>query len=155
MDWGVRIGKDANKATYYRHLSEPFTVLHIATHGISDNASDSSGLVLRRAATLGAGDFDGIEILGTQEIRKSRLNGRLVVLAACDSALSAASDTLALAFLSAGVTEVVAARWKIDDLATKAFMTEFYKSIATGRSTASALRTARAAMIQSPYLLFS
>jgi CHAT domain-containing protein len=87
------------------------------------------------------------------------LRGRLVVLSACDSGLEPARamsdmESVGDAFLTAGVGEVIAARWKIDDMATLAFMKSFYESLGRGRDTASALRSARASMIHSPYLPF-
>jgi CHAT domain-containing protein len=159
VQWTVRIGQHANKAEYFRDLSEPFSILHVATHGIVNPESGATGLVFRKPPSEIATERGGIELLSPAEIRQTPLQGRLVVLAACDSGLEPTTvmndmESVGDAFLAAGVGEVIAARWKIDDIATLAFMRSLYQSLGRGRDTASALRTARASMIQSPYLPF-
>jgi CHAT domain-containing protein len=157
--WTVRTGRHANKEEYFRDVSEPFSVLHIATHGMTNPATGATDLVFRKPPSEGATGRTGIELLSTAEVRRTHLKGRLVVLAACDSGLESIRamndmESIGEAFLSAGVVEVIAARWKIDDLATLTFMESFYQSLGRGRDTASALRAARASMIQSSYLPF-
>jgi CHAT domain-containing protein len=159
VQWTVRTGEHANKAQYFRDVSEPFSVLHIATHGIADPESGAIGLVFRKPPSDNATERAGIELLSPTEVRRMSLRGRLVVLSACDSGLEPARamsdmESVGDAFLTAGVGEVIAARWKIDDMATLAFMKSFYESLGRGRDTASALRSARASMIHSPYLPF-
>jgi CHAT domain-containing protein len=157
VQWTVRIGQQANKSEYTRDVSQPFSVLHIATHGMVDPASGTIGLVLRRSAADSVARRDGIEVLTPAEIRQIELKGRLVVLASCDSGTqrtgaSGGTESVGAAFLASGAVEVVVARWTIDDLATTAFMESLYGSLGRGRDTASALRTARASMINSPYV---
>jgi len=159
VQWTIRAGQHANKAEFFRDVREPFSVLHIATHGMTDRVSGATGLVFRKPPSDIATERDRIELLSPPEVRQTRAQGRLVVLAACDSGLEPARamndmESIGGAFLAAGVAEVIAARWKIDDIATLAFMKSFYQSLGRGRDTASALRAARASMIHSPYLPF-
>src|SRR5260370_40174908 len=96
-------------------------------------------------------------MLNSDEYHQTRLQDRLVVLAACESGLETTMkdmESISDAFLAAGVGEVIATRWKIDDLETLAFMKSFYGSLGRGQDPTSALRTARASMIQSRYLPF-
>jgi CHAT domain-containing protein len=159
VQWTIRTGQLANKAEFFRDVREPFSVLHIATHGMTDPGSGATGLVFRKPPSEIPTERSGIELLSPAEVRETRLRGRLVVLAACDSGFDPTRamknmENIGDAFLAAGVVEVIAARWKIDDLATLAFMKSFYQSLGRGRDTASALRSARAGMIHSPYLPF-
>ena len=82
------------------------------------------------------------------------LAAELTVLSACQTALG--KDVkgegfvgLTHSFISAGSKSVVASLWKVDDRATAALMTEFYKALLhDGMPTGAALRAAKLKMMQ-------
>lgn len=83
------------------------------------------------------------------EIAFSSFAARLIVLSACDTANGAAStgghtESLASAFLSAGVREVAATLWPLDDHVATLFVDRFYTElIDSSMSAASAVRAAQ------------
>jgi CHAT domain-containing protein len=60
------------------------------------------------------------------------------------------ADSLARAFLLAGVPEVVASRWDADSSATAALMDSFYRILLDGRSAPQALQAAAAELRRLP-----
>jgi CHAT domain-containing protein len=154
MHGQLRMGAKATRAQLDQDTSGPFSVLHFATHG-TRSRGEAPSLALRKPTESEA---DGIELLRPADIRAMRMNGRLVVLSACESAIKPDSRNalgLGEAFVSAGVKEVIAARWTVDDDAALVFMKSLYSRLARRRDTASALRYARASMIDSDYLPYS
>ncbi|MFB3764055.1 MAG: CHAT domain-containing protein [Methanotrichaceae archaeon] len=116
--------------------------LHLSCHGsFNINKPTESGLVLA-----------GNELLTLDKIMYdfNLKNNRLVVLSACESALSDLQDTtdeyigLPAAFLVAGTTAVVGSLWLVDDLATSLLIEQFYMNYLNGHMTpAAALREAQ------------
>ncbi len=87
-------------------------------------------------------------ILSAQEISHINLSkAQLVVLSACNTARGNITyqgvEGLQSAILKSGAKSVMLTLWSIDDLATSLFMTEFYKNLSLGKSSAQSLRTAR------------
>jgi CHAT domain-containing protein/tetratricopeptide (TPR) repeat protein len=86
--------------------------------------------------------------LRSEDILRSDLhNCHLVVLSACETARGEVGrwlnrENLALAFLDAGVPQVVATRWQVDSKATTELMKEFYSRLIKGGATPEALRLA-------------
>src|SRR6185369_5016731 len=76
------------------------------------------------------------DILEQARLRPMDAAGGLIVLAACASDLTGhAHDealTLATAFLAAGATGVVGARWEVDDIPTAIFMIMFHHYLNSG-----------------------
>ena len=91
------------------------------------------------AAELGAMDLSGLE---------------LVVLSACETARGAISGEgvfgLQRGFKLAGAQSVVMSLWKVDDAATAALMTEFYRRLQAGTGKHAALEAAKAAVKARP-----
>jgi len=125
------------------------TVVHLATHGrIDPEQPDRSHLVL--AGPDGRLAYREIPGLGP-----SLASCRMVVLSACESGLAvdapaAAAEPLvsinglAAQFRRAGVETLVASLWQVDDEATGALMTAFYRRLAAGEDIARALAGAQA-----------
>jgi CHAT domain-containing protein len=125
----VRLGCKASANGLREAVAAAPELLHIATHGYVDALRPRlSALALSRdsAASAASGVFGLLDILAT------RSTSQLVVLSACDTSrgrLLAGEGVLgpAQAFLQAGAAAVVASYWRIDDVATAAFMRSFYK----------------------------
>jgi CHAT domain-containing protein len=121
----------------FRRAAAESRVLHVATHGMFRR--DEPGLSCVRLA-------DGW--LHAYDVRDLEVRSELVVLSACESAVSAvtAGDEplgLVRAFLVAGASRVLAARWRVHDASTAQFMTAFHGALAAGHGAEAALRIAR------------
>lgn len=131
------VGSSATES-FIKSLQSP-EILHIATHGyFLEKASHpllSGGLLLAGAALWDSlypppGAEDGR--LTAREASLLHLQQtRLVTLSACETGLGVVIGDglygLWRAFLEAGADRVIATLWMIDDEATRAFMTDFYR----------------------------
>jgi CHAT domain-containing protein len=120
-------------------------VFHFAGHAVT--SSTRSGLLFDPSSTLKGEEENERGFLDAQEVERLPLQRvDLVVLSACttggDDSESASPHGLVWAFLRARVPHVIASRWDIDSVSTKAFMQEFYKNLVTGRPPVTALRLA-------------
>jgi CHAT domain-containing protein len=137
------VGPEAREGAVKRRL-DCCTILHFATHGLLDSEDGmDSGLLL--AAEPADSNQDGV--LQAWEIADMRLNAKLAVLSACDSArgdqtLGEGLVGLAWAFQAAGTPAVVASLWSVDDAATAGLMRTFYASLQKGARVDDAMRQA-------------
>ncbi len=134
---------------------------------ISDNPMIRSGLILAGAqqvwATGKAPENREDGILTAYEISQINLsNTELVVLSACETGLGDIEGNegvygLQRAFKIAGAKYLIMSLWKVNDLSTREFMTEFYRQwLDKGMTIPAAFRTAQANMkakyVGSPFL---
>ena len=131
-----------------------YRIVHFATHGIIDTEHPAlTSLVLSSVDAQGIAR-DGL--LRMHELYDVRLPAELVVLSACQTALGremAGEGLVGLTrgFMYAGAQRVVATLWQVDDAATAAFMTRFYRHMLQGRqSPSAALRAAQQEMAAQP-----
>jgi CHAT domain-containing protein len=119
---------------------QPFSIVHMATHAdISSGAIDNSYIQLWN------------DRLRLNQIRQLELNNpqvEMLVLSACRTALGNEDAELGFAGLAvnAGVKTTVASLWFVNDTATAAFMTRFYRYLSTASIKADAMRQAQVAM---------
>ncbi|MBN8731384.1 MAG: CHAT domain-containing protein [Acidobacteria bacterium] len=139
----VAIGAAARKAFLLRQASE-HTVVHLATHAVSDSEdAQRSRLLLAGAAS------QSWEYLFRGEIASLPLRQlQLVTLSACETGHGSVvrgegAQSLANAFLLAGARAAVSTLWKVEDAATAELMREFYVGLSAGLSKAEALRQAK------------
>ena len=141
-------------ATRTRAMSDEvsrYRIVHFATHGfVNDARPELSGIVLSMVGQRGE-PVDGF--LRLYQIHNLRLHADLVVLSACQTALGAdvrGEGTVGLTrgFMYAGAARVISSLWKVDDQATAALMTQFYRNLLgrTPQRPAAALRAAQIAM---------
>ncbi|MCQ4165870.1 CHAT domain-containing tetratricopeptide repeat protein [Tahibacter harae] len=145
-------GLDASLPALQEVNMGSFDLLHFATHGVDGRAGISgSGLVLSLFDAQGR-SADGF--LSSRRIGAGRLDARLVVLGACDTAVGRAigdegSAGVAHAFLQAGARHVVATLWPVQDGVMPELMTDFYADPAlSARRPAQALRQAQLRFLQ-------
>ena len=139
---GAAAGEDRFKAE-----AGQFRVLHLATHGIFNDASPMYSHVL-----LSTGGKDSKEdgLLEAWEIMQMDLNADLAVLSACETArgrVSAGEGVIGLtwAFLVAGVPTTVVSEWKVESTSTSNLMLAFHRALkANSAKGSSAFSTARA-----------
>lgn len=130
-------------------------VLHLATHGVLDDAQPLASHVLLSKGD-GAGGEDGM--LEARELMQMELRADLVVLSACETArgrVGAGEGVLGLtwALFVAGSPTTVVSQWKVEESSTTELMIEFHrlyreklKAARPGVSTAGALRSAALAL---------
>jgi CHAT domain-containing protein/tetratricopeptide (TPR) repeat protein len=125
----VFVGADARESRVKAEAGR-YGVLHIATHGVFDDASPMySYLVLSQAA--GDGE-DGL--LEAREIMELDLKARLVVLSACETArgrVGAGEGVIGMmwAVFIAGCPTTVVSQWKVDAASTTDLMLEFHRRL--------------------------
>lgn len=142
-DGHVREGEAASERSLKSASLHDVAVLHLAAHARADAAFPD-----RSAVFLAPGDTGEDGWLQPREIAALSLQGRLVVLSACESAggsvLSGEGPlSLARAFFAGGAGTVVATRWAVRDDDAAFLMERFYKALHEGEGAAGAWRRAR------------
>jgi CHAT domain-containing protein len=138
------LGKDATETGFKKQPLNEFRILHLAVHGFADTQYPE-----RSALVLGVDPQSGDDgLLQVREIIRLRLNAELTTLSACDSGVGKLQgqegiSNLVGAFLVAGSKSVVASLWSADDTFASALMEQFYRRLAQGEDTSSALRNAK------------
>ncbi|MEM0997905.1 MAG: CHAT domain-containing tetratricopeptide repeat protein [Bacteroidota bacterium] len=138
---------DSATESYFKQVEGGNIVLHLAMHGVLDNAqADFSYL----AFAPGAED-DGH--LHAWEVEQLVLPARLVVLSACETGTGQLLEgegvmSLARGFLNAGAESVVMSLWKLEDYATAEISRTLYRGLAEGQGKTAALRTAKLAYLE-------
>ncbi|MBZ5683254.1 MAG: CHAT domain-containing protein [Acidobacteriia bacterium] len=138
------LGKDATETGFKKQPLDQFRILHLAVHGFADTQYPE-----RSALVLGTDPQSGDDgLLQVREIIRLRLNAELTTLSACDSGVGKLQgqegiSNLVEAFLVAGSKSVVASLWSADDTFASALMEQFYRHLAQGEDTSSALRNAK------------
>jgi CHAT domain-containing protein/tetratricopeptide (TPR) repeat protein len=148
-DWTTLMGAGATESRLKALPLERYSILHFATHGISDvDYPDRAALVL--GWEPGATD-EGL--LQAREISGLNLNAELVVLSSCDTGEGRLNGqegvaSMARAFLAAGARSVVASQWAADDTSTLAVMSSFYQALQSVGDRAAALRHAKQEIVK-------
>jgi CHAT domain-containing protein len=138
------LGKDATETGFKKQPLDQFRILHLAVHGFADTQYPE-----RSALVLGADPQSGDDgLLQVREIIRLRLNAELTTLSACDSGVGKLQgqegiSNLVEAFLVAGSKSVVASLWSADDTFASALMGQFYRHLAKGEDTSTALRNGK------------
>jgi CHAT domain-containing protein/tetratricopeptide (TPR) repeat protein len=140
---GSRASEKALKARDLRN----YDILHFAVHAIADEARPDRSAVL---LAPGAADEDGL--LQSREIEGLDLDGRIVVLSACQTAAGAIVSgegvlSLARAFFGAGAEAVIGTRWPIRDADAASLFDTFYQRLGEGASLSEALKHTKTAAI--------
>ncbi len=135
-------------------LLSQYRIVHFATHGIFNGGSpELSGIVLSLVNEKG-NSLNGF--LGIADIFNLNLPAELVILSACETGLGKEVKGeglvgLTRGFMYAGSPRVLVSLWQVDDEATAALMTRFYKLMLEKKLPASeALRQAQLEIQQQP-----
>ena len=137
----VYVGAEAREDRWKAEASS-YRVVHLATHGVLDNASPLySHLVLARSP--GGGHDDGL--LEAWEIMNTQLRADLVVLSACETArgrVAAGEGVIGLmwAVFVAGSPATLVSQWQVDSASSTALMVAFHREWSDGGSAASRKR---------------
>jgi CHAT domain-containing protein len=143
------LGKQATEANLKKEQLDRFTIIHLAVHAFSDPKDQA------RAALLLAPDESGQEdgFLQPREISQLPIAAKLVVLSACNTGAGPSFGqegiaNLARAFLIAGASSVVTTLWSVSDTGSSGLMTEFYRNLHAGQDVATALWSAKQALLR-------
>lgn len=147
----VYIGRDARESRFKAEASES-KVLHLATHGILNNASPLYSYLLLAGEGNGSSE-DGL--LEARELLQMKLHAELAVLSACETArgrVGAGEGMIGLswALFVSGVPTTVLSQWKVESDSTSRLMVAFHQNRQKGGSDAEALRAAALAIRKDP-----
>ncbi|MEG4218002.1 CHAT domain-containing protein [Microcoleus sp. Pol14C6] len=132
-----------------------YPIVHLATHGqFSSNAADT--FIVTWDQKVNVKEFDRLLRARTGEKQQAI---ELLVLSACETASgdNRAALGLAGAAIRSGARSTAATLWQVNDESTAIFMTEFYRQLASSKtSKAEALRNAQLTLLknqqyQNPY----
>ncbi len=142
-------GSGATKAAFLKSAGSS-QVVHFAGHAAaSANAPSSARLLF--APDMRRGDSGALYL---RELPREGFRGtRLVVLAACRTAAGAVSRvegalSLTRPFLAAGVPDVVASLWDIDDAVSRRFFVAFHRALLVEGDPVVALRKAQMTLLR-------
>lgn len=145
----VHLGENATLAKLVDRAGR-FRIVHVATHGLLDDAEPLyGGLALSppTAAEL-QGDPTLGDLLQVDELFDVALAAELVVCSACETARGPVRGGegvigMVRALLFAGARAAVVSLWKIADDPTATFMIDFHEALRGGAKPGEALRRAR------------
>ncbi len=147
------VGKNATEKKLTPELNN-FDILHFATHGLVNKSNpERSGIYLYPLADAGSED----NFLSLGQLQNLKINADLAVLSACNTGSGAVAEgegvmALPRGFIFAGVPNIIASLWKVNDERTKDLMVLFYKHLLNGNSYAAALRLAKLDCIEKGFL---
>jgi CHAT domain-containing protein len=147
----IYIGPEAREGRFKAEAANP-NVLHLATHGILNNASPLYSYVL----LAGGGEGDAEDgLLEAWELMQIKLNAQLAVLSACETArgrVGAGEGVVGLswALFVSGVPTTVLSQWKVESDSTSQLMVAFHQNRKNGMSDAAALRAAALGIRKNP-----
>jgi CHAT domain-containing protein len=137
------VGTRASERALKDRRLRDYEIVHVAAHAIADERRPERSAVL---LSPGAAGEDGL--LQAREIAGLDLEGRIVVLSACQTASGAVLSgegvlSLARAFFEAGAQSIVGTRWPIRDDDAAALFDTFYRVLGSGASVSKALMQAK------------
>lgn len=136
---------EATPAVYQGASLAQFSMIHFTAHATANLDSPLDSAVILSGP-------DTAYKLYARDVADRALTADLVTVSACRSAGERAYSGeglvgFAWAFLRAGARRVVAGLWDVDDESTAQLMAALYGGIAEGQTPASALRTAKLALL--------
>jgi CHAT domain-containing protein/tetratricopeptide (TPR) repeat protein len=137
------VGKQASERALKDRDLRGYDILHFAAHAVADETRPERSAVL---LSPGADGEDGL--LQAREIEGLDLDGRIVVLSACQTASGAILSgegvlSLARAFFAAGARAVIGTSWPIRDEDAAVLFDAFYSKLGGGASLSEALSYAK------------
>jgi CHAT domain-containing protein len=145
---GTEAREDRFKAEAPRH-----SILHLATHGVLDEASPLYSHVVLSPGATGSSE-DGM--LEAWEMAELRLDADVAILAACENGRGrvAAGEGIVgtmWALFVAGTQSLVVSQWKVESASTTELMAHFHRGLARGEGAkAEHLRRASRELLRDP-----
>ncbi len=141
---------NASRKNLISSLPEHFTILHFATHAVSDPEDPGRSYILLAPAR----PRQQWDYLFLNEVPRLDLRGlELVTVSACDAEAGKLIEGegvsgFSRAFLEGGARSVVSSLWQVSDGPTAVLMKMFYHRLGRGEKAADALRDAKADYIK-------
>jgi hypothetical protein len=140
------VGVAASEQAIKMRPLRDYELVHFAAHAVADEAHPEQSAVFLAPG----GAEDGV--LRAREIRDLDLDGRIVVLSACETATGAVLGgegmlSIARAFFQAGARAVVGTRWRIRDEDAASLFETFYRTLGSGATLSAALAQTKAEAI--------
>jgi len=145
------IGKEATESRFKAAASH-YTVLHLATHGVLDEASPLYSHLLLSPDRDSSPDDGRLE---AWEIMNMKLTADVVVLAACDTGRGRVAPGEGVlgtmwALFAAGARSMVVSQYSVESKSTTALLVAFHRRLAAGGSKAAAMRAAAIELLRTP-----
>ncbi len=142
-------GEDATKANFVSALRDP-AIFHLAMHSMTDSLNSKYSYLLFDTHNLAPEQGK----LYNYEISLTRLKSPMVVLSACNSGSGTLYSgeglmSLARSFTLAGASSVIKTAWEINDEASAAIITRFYRHLSNGKEKNEAMRLAKLEYLKS------
>jgi CHAT domain-containing protein/tetratricopeptide (TPR) repeat protein len=136
----VFVGRDATERRFKTEARRS-SILHVATHGILNNADPMASHLLLAPSNDSGVPEDGR--LHAREILALTLDSELAILSGCDTArgrIGRGEGVIGLtwALFVAGVPTTVVSQWRVDSDSTAALIVEFHRQLSGGPRGASA-----------------
>ena len=143
------IGEDATKANFISALRDP-AIFHLAMHSMTDSLNSRYSYLMFDTHYLAPEQGK----LYNYEISLTRLKSPMVVLSACNSGSGTLYSgeglmSLARSFTLAGASSVIKTAWEINDEASAAIITRFYRHLSNGKEKNEAMRLAKLEYLKS------
>ena len=140
---------DASKSNF-KKFAGSFDILHLSAHGyVSKEEPQFSGIFLASDKKDSNGNYNPAwELLHLGELAILETPANLAVLSACNSASGAIHEgegimSLSRGCLIAGIPNVIAALWQVNDKNTSDLMISFYSYLFIGNTYSEALQKAK------------
>ncbi|WP_414585570.1 CHAT domain-containing protein [Scytonema sp. PCC 10023] len=138
-----------SSALQNRINSQPFPVVHLATHGQFSSKAEET-FIVAWDNRIYVKEFNKL----VRTIEQNRPEAiELLILSACQTAAGDERAGLGIAGVAfqAGARSTIASLWNLDDESTAVLMSQFYQELANKKLTkAEALRRAQLALLQNP-----
>lgn len=145
------MNEDFTEAKFKQQVvAEPYSVVHIASHGVFGNSAANSFL-MAYDDIINMDELEGL--LRSEKFSKQPVE--LLTLSACETAEGDDRAPLGISgiALKANVRSAVGSLWPVSDDAAALLMSEFYKALSQpGTSKVQALRQAQVSLIHQPNL---
>ena len=149
----VLLGSEASKGAL-QDAAPFYDIVHLASFGVLNKANPLFSYIELSTEDGGADRLEAHEIFGLG------LNARLVTLSACETAVGSGGFwnvppgddwvSLATVFLEAGVENVLASLWQVEDLATAELMQAFYRNLNPNVGVTESLAMAQRELLSNP-----
>ena len=152
IDSVALVGAEASEAQF-RKMAPRYGILHLATHGVLDQASPMYSY-LALSASDSSGDDGRLE---AWELMRLKLSAEVVVLAACDTGRGRIAPGEGIigtmwALFAAGARSMVVSQFSVESTSATALLVALHRRLAAERaSKAQQLREAALALLHSTH----
>lgn len=143
----ILIEEEATKSAFLEALPDA-DIIHFATHGFAPYSSLNTQGILLAADSIDLSKGMSSSFLHEGELAALNTGAKLAVLSSCSSGMGEIAKgeglmALPRALLQAGIPEVVASLWPVNDKATAQLMLSFYEALLQGKKPSEALQAAK------------